>query len=792
MPPSWHFWTSWQLDTGVTVAFILTAWVYLRGWLRLRNRGARRFGGWQLTAFFGGLITVWIALQSPIESFASLLLQMHMIQHVLLMFIAPPLIWMANPELPLLVGLPKWLRRSIAVPLIREPLVQAVGHLLTRPVFAWVLFVGTAWIWHLPRFYELALASQGWHEIEHAMFLFSALVFWRVVIAPYPSRSRLSRWILLPYLLFAGLQGTALSGLLTFSGRVIYPHYDAVLPLGSITALDDQAIAGALMWVLGSLAYLSALVWVAVQFWSDSAQPQIIGARRVQGKLTGRSGMQEGAVPVEPNFDITARRQPRPRDWVLHPRVAVQPESRWDLLRVPFVGPILRNKYFRLSMQSVMFFLAAVIVIDGLWGPQITGINLAGVAPWIHWRGLLVIGLLVAGNLFCMACPFTMSRSLAARLFPAKWNWPSSLQSKWLAIGLLVGFFWAYEAFALWDTPWWTAWIVIGYFMASFVIDSLFQGAAFCKYVCPIGQFNFVHSLLSPLQVAVHDEQVCQKCETKDCIRGGQLGRGCAMDLFQPKKSDNMDCTFCLDCVQACPANNVGVLAFFPVSQLSSKSTDRKWFRRPDLAALLVVLSAAAFVNAAWMVGPVIRLEQQLMAYFQVTNRIAFVAIGILLTLVVIPAAVMLLLASLSRWWGGSGRSLMETASRFALALIPLALAMWTAHYTFHLLTRAGTFISAGNRFLSDWGLMTLSDAAYACGCCGSVASWILPLEIILLDIGLCVSLYIAYRIANDVSRSRRQAIKAWVPWAILLLTLFATGIWIFFQPMQMRGTLGI
>ena len=175
--------------------------------------------------------------------------------------------------------------------------------------------------------------------------------------------------------------------------------------------------------------------------------------------------------------------------------------------------------------------LAAVMIDDGLRGPQVGAMNLAGVLPWIHWRGLLILGLLAAGNVFCMACPFLLPRTLARRLLPAGRSWPRRLRSKWLAVLLIVAFLWAYEAFALWDSPWWTACIALGYFAAAFVVDGLFRGASFCKYVCPIGQFNFVQSLVSPLEVKVREPAVCASCRTKDCIRGRDGIPGCELQL---------------------------------------------------------------------------------------------------------------------------------------------------------------------------------------------------------------------------------------------------------------------
>jgi polyferredoxin len=260
-------------------------------------------------------------------------------------------------------------------------------------------------------------------------------------------------------------------------------------------------------------------------------------------------------------------------------------------------------------------FLAGLVIYDGFRGPQAGAMNLAGVLPWIHWRGLVVLALLAAGNVFCMGCPFTLPRTLARCWLPARWNWPRRLRNKWPAVLLLVLFFWAYEALALWDRPWWTACLTLGYFAAAFAIDGLFRGASFCKYLCPIGQFNFVQSLASPLEVKARDPAVCASCRTKDCIRGRGGIPGCELHLFLPRKAGNMDCTACLDCVHACPHDNVGLIAGLPTAELwhdLPRSGVGRFGRRPDLAALVLVLVFGAFANAAGMVGPITEGQERL------------------------------------------------------------------------------------------------------------------------------------------------------------------------------------
>jgi NAD-dependent dihydropyrimidine dehydrogenase PreA subunit len=381
-----------------------------------------------------------------------------------------------------------------------------------------------------------------------------------------------------------------------------------------------------------------------------------------------------------------------------------------------------------------MFLLAGAVIADGFVGTQVAPMNLAGVLPWIYWRALAVIALLVAGNLFCMACPFTMPRDFGRRFAPPRYRWPRALRSKWMAAGLLVTYLWAYEAFSLWDSPRATALIILGYFVAAFAIDMLFRGASFCKYVCPIGQFHFVHSLVSPFEVKVRETAVCASCQTYDCIRGNDGQRGCELQLFQPKKLGNFDCTFCLDCVQACPQQNVALLHVLPAQSLRDDrrgSGIGKLSRRPDVAALGLILVFGAFVNAAAMTGPVMMWMHRWHA--RLGSMMAVVTLFYFAGLIVVPTLVLL-----------SQRR--TTSYGLVLALIPLGFGMWLAHFSYHVVPVPG-------------------------------------LELIFLGGGLLLTLHTGWHIA------RRLAVSMW-PTALMAAALYFFGVWIVFQPMQMRGTM--
>jgi cytochrome c oxidase assembly factor CtaG len=737
---------SWTFEPVPAFGLLATALIYLRGWRKLHRQVPRRYPVWRLASFLGGLAAIYISLASPLDAFASFLLIAHMVQHLLLTMVAPPLLLLGAPQLPLLVGLPRRFVSQALGPFLHWTLLKAIIHRLMHPVLCWALFILSNLLWHMPALYELALNSPFWHEVEHAFFLGTALLFWWHVVQPWPSRPHWPRWAIIPYLLLADLQNTALAAFLSFYDRILYATYENAPRLGDLTALADQNGAGAVMWVPGSIAFLLPAAGIAIQFLSPK--------RRY--------------LPPEP---VKKFRNPKS-----------EIRNSLDLFKLPVLGPILRWKHFRRSLQILLLTLAAIIVADGLLGPQISPINLAGVLPWTHWRAFTVIALLAIGNLFCMACPFTFVRDLGRKILPARWHWPRALRSKWIAAGLLAVYLWAYEAFDLWDHPAATAWIILGYFIAALLIDGFFRDASFCKFVCPIGQFHFVQSLASPFEIKVRQPDVCAGCRTYDCIKGNTAQRGCELKLFQPRKQGNMDCTFCLDCVKACPHDNVGFIAVAPGRDLIAdlpRSSVGRYARRPDLAALVLLLTFGAFANAAGMVQPVLKWLDRVAP----GGDLMIVTVLALVALIVLPALTASAAAAASSALGGGAWK--ENLCRFAMALAPLGFGMWLAHFVFHFFTAALTPLPIFHRAAREIGLATTEPT-------WTVPSWAfydLPaLELLLLDLGLLLTLYVSWRIAKNLAPA--GPLRVFLPWAFLAAALFATGVWIIFQPMEMRGTL--
>jgi cytochrome c oxidase assembly factor CtaG/polyferredoxin len=698
--------TSWSLNPAVILLLLFCAVVYVRGWMRGRRLLRAASDGTALVAFLFGLLALFLATESPLDTFDTLYLSAHMTQHLLLMMIAPPLILLGRPLLPLLRGLPKSFVKEGLGPFLSWPFLRNVGALLTAPPVAWIAFAFSTVFWHVPALYELTLHDPFWHSVEHACFFWTGILFWWSVVEPTPAKPFWPGWSKIPYLLFADIVNTALSAFFVFSGRILYPTYEIVRP-GGLSAQADQTLAGLIMWVPGSLVYLVPAFFLVMRLFSSGAAhtPAVQRVRRVT--------------------------------------------------RVRRRLPIWRWRRFG---QAVMLALAIIIITDGWFGPSVAPLNLAGVLPWIQWRAFSIVALLLVGNLFCMVCPFTFVRDIGRKFLPANRRWPRQLRNKWLPVALLVLYFWAYEAFSLWDRPGATAALITAYFLAAIAIDGFFRGASFCKYVCPIGQYHFVASLVSPREVRVRTQETCRSCRTHDCIRGNAQARGCELYLFQPKKASNLDCTFCLDCVKACPHDNVSILPVVPAKTLTEDSYHSSLGRlskRTDLAALALVFVFAAFANAAGMIGPVMMLRGRLL---------------MLAAALVLPAVVILLLTSSSL-----------SARRLIFALVPLGTAMWATHLLYHLATTwQGPWLILTHRILNWRDTIAM----------GPVPHELTAFQILILDAGLLATLLVAWRISRQSTRRLQDAVLMLTPWALLAASLYVFGIWVFFQPMQMRGML--
>jgi putative membrane protein len=271
-----------MIATGLAV----TALVYSAGAIRFwRGAGlGRSLPIWRAASFAAGLLTIGIALLSPLDSLAESLFSAHMVQHLLLMLVAPALLVLGGPSWVMLWALPARSRRSAAIWWNQRGMLQQLITTVSLPAVAWALSILALLIWHIPACYQAALRSESVHAAEHLSFLITGFLFWWVVLRP-DSRRRLSEAASVLYVFTAALPGGLLGALLTFGGKPLYASQSGAAPLWGLTALEDQQLAGLIMWMPGGLIYLGAaaaffLVWLR--------QEEIGGYRR--GVVTAALG----------------------------------------------------------------------------------------------------------------------------------------------------------------------------------------------------------------------------------------------------------------------------------------------------------------------------------------------------------------------------------------------------------------------------------------------------------------------------------------------------------------------
>jgi cytochrome c oxidase assembly factor CtaG len=258
----------WELPWGLTLAVVLLAVVYLRGWLALRRTRPTQFNATRLASFTGGLVLFWIATASPLDGFADALLTAHMVEHLLLMSAIPMLLLYGQPVVPLLRGLPAPVIRWIVGPILRVSALRSLVEWLVSPAIAWLAMNLAYLCWHAPAAYNLALVNETVHSIEHLCFLSTALLFWWTIQRPWPAAPRPNDWGAILYLALSDVVMTLLSAFLAFCDRPVYRYYvDHPNPFG-VSVLDDQVLGAVIMWVLGSFAFLIPAMLITLQLLS--------------------------------------------------------------------------------------------------------------------------------------------------------------------------------------------------------------------------------------------------------------------------------------------------------------------------------------------------------------------------------------------------------------------------------------------------------------------------------------------------------------------------------------------
>ncbi len=286
----------WSLDPLPLVGCLVAAAAYL--WAERHTDLAHaatpvpRYRRW---LFLGGLLAIAIALTSPIDAYEGQLFSIHMIQHMLLEFVAAPLIVMAAPiTLALRVASPRGRRWLLAV------LHSRVLRWLAFPLTTWLLFAAVNWGWHFSGLYDIALENDLVHYAEHLTMLGAGLLFWWPAISPDPMPWRMPHPVRLMYLFLALPQNSFLGVTLVSSESVLYAHYRTLDRVWGPSPLADQQLGGILMWVMGSMVFVAAMLGVVAAWmrFEDARTTRLDARLDEEERQREARERQEPAAPV--------------------------------------------------------------------------------------------------------------------------------------------------------------------------------------------------------------------------------------------------------------------------------------------------------------------------------------------------------------------------------------------------------------------------------------------------------------------------------------------------------------
>ncbi len=296
----------WSFEPLILLPLILGAVIWWRMTGRINaahpDNPVPRYRRW---AFLGGLAVIAIALDSGIERWDTTLFSVHMVQHVLLTLVAPPLIAIAAPITQLLRAARRSDRTDWILPVLNSRVMRVVGH----PAVAWIVFTGVMWGTHFSPLFNHSLEDRFVHDLEHVLYLGAGLLFWWPVVAADPAPHRMRYPARIAYVFLQMPQNSFLAMAILFAEGPLYAHYATLGSPYGITALDDQRLAGGIMWFLGDVIFLIATLLV-VNGWlrseeraGDAAERRDDADRQRIREREEALRLRRAATPAAPDSD---------------------------------------------------------------------------------------------------------------------------------------------------------------------------------------------------------------------------------------------------------------------------------------------------------------------------------------------------------------------------------------------------------------------------------------------------------------------------------------------------------
>ena len=291
-----EWWTAWNFDAQFLIPIALVGFWYARGLRRWPER-SREHPTWRVVSYYAGLVVLLLAFESPLDRLGEHQFSMHMIQHNVVMMFVPPLILLGAPTTPMLRGIPRWLRQGVVRPVAGNVVAREVYRVVTFPIVAMALFVVAQWGWHLyPGLYDRALNEDWLHNLQHASFLLVAMIFWWNIIDPKPLHSRIPPLARILYFYGAMIPKHILAAFIVFADKPFYPTYERVHRFLPGSPIEDQQLAGLLMWVpFGELLNLIT-AGIILGFWFKRGNDEQLAKEAAEDALAASQAASRAAA----------------------------------------------------------------------------------------------------------------------------------------------------------------------------------------------------------------------------------------------------------------------------------------------------------------------------------------------------------------------------------------------------------------------------------------------------------------------------------------------------------------
>lgn len=465
--------------------------------------------------------------------------------------------------------------------------------------------------------------------------------------------------------------------------------------------------------------------------------------------------------------------------------------DRFDLLSIHWINAAIRSRLFRFTTQLIFVGAFLLIIAAGLFGNQNPALNIAPILTWTIWWALLIVLIMFAGKAWCYVCPWDAIAGWAEKL--SLWKktddglslglrWPKIIRNISIATILFVGLTWIELGFGVTMKPRITAYLAIAMLLMAVVSALLFDRKSFCRYGCLVGRVSGLYALFAGTEVRPRQSDVCQKCRTKECIKGSDKAYGCPTFLYPGKLETNTYCIQCMECIQACPHDNLAVNLRPWGSDLAVEGKPRT-----DEAYLALLMLSITGFHGLTMTPVWQQLTDAIRQLVDVGKIVGF-SIG-MAGLMLAPIGIYAILVALSKALGKRDAlkplTYRDYFVRYAYALLPIALFYHIAHNLEHLLMEGPKVMAmVSDPFGWNWNLF-------------GTAGWTIPpmisldklwlIQVLLVLIGHVYSLWVAQKSSLRLFGSARAAFRSQLPMLVGMICFSIFSLWLLKQPMEMR-----